>query len=100
MRDRSYALRHIARALFAAAILAAAGPAVGATPVVQPPFADDYTLVALGEIPGVHAPYGALNFELGATDQVIVGGWSGTTNGSRLCSHLSATLRPSPTTTF
>jgi hypothetical protein len=85
MRDRSYAWGHIARAraLFAVAMLAAAGPAVAAPPpVVQPPFADDYTLVALGEIPGVHAPYGALNFELGATDQVIVGGWSGTANGS------------------
>jgi hypothetical protein len=52
-------------------MLVAADPAVAA-PVVQPPFADDYTLVALGEIPGVHLPYGAINFELGTTDQVIV----------------------------
>jgi hypothetical protein len=80
MRDRSIALGHIARALLAAAMLAAAPPAVAA-PVVQPPFANDYTLVALGEIPGVHAPYAAINFELGTTDQVIVGGYTGTANG-------------------
>jgi hypothetical protein len=80
MRD-CHALGQIARVLFAAAVLAAADPVVAAVPpVVQPPFADDYILVPLGEIPGVHAPYGALNFELGATDQVIVGGYTGTAN--------------------
>lgn len=79
MRDRSVALGHVARTLLATALLAA-HPAVAA-PVVQPPFADDYTLVALGEIPGVHLPYGAINFELGTTDRVIAGGLTGNANG-------------------
>jgi hypothetical protein len=45
MRDRSIGLGHIACGLLVAATLAAADRAVAA-PAVQPPFADDYTLVA------------------------------------------------------
>jgi hypothetical protein len=66
-----------ARGLLAAALLAVAQPVAAANPVVQPPFADDYFVVALGKIPGVHEPYGAINFALGADDQVIVSGFSG-----------------------
>ena len=79
MRDRSIPLGYIAARCSPPRCSSPSVPAVAA-PVVQPPFADDYTLVALGEIPGVHPPYGALNFELGSTDQLIVSGFTGTTN--------------------
>ena len=81
MRKGSRTLGPIVRGLFAAALLTAARPAPAADPVVQPPFAGDYTLVALGEIPGVHAPYGALTFELDTADQILAVGFAGTTGG-------------------
>jgi hypothetical protein len=64
--------RYTALGLLVAAMLAAGAAVAAANPVVQPPFADDYFVVALGEIPGVHGPYGAINFGLGTAEQVIV----------------------------
>src|SRR5258705_4669606 len=81
MREGSTAWGYVVRGLVAAAMLAAANPAMGTNPVVQPPFDDDYSVVALGEIPGVHPPYGALNFGLGTANQIVVSGFAGTTNG-------------------
>ena len=66
----------VAGRLLIAAALAAAAMAHAAK-VVQPPFADDFVLVDLGEVPGVHAPYGGVAFLPDDPDSILLVGYMG-----------------------
>src|SRR5262245_36064054 len=72
-------LTDAARWLLGAAMLMGILPAAMAlaTPVVQPPFDNDYMLVDLGPVPGVPIPYGGVTFVPGDPDTILLAGYSG-----------------------
>jgi hypothetical protein len=66
----------------AAAVTLALAPGVGADLVFDPAFADHYTAIDLGAVPGVPAPYGGLVVMDEDADTLLIGGAASTPDGA------------------
>ncbi len=71
--------RALAAALMALAVLCAASPAAGQT--VEPPYDTNYTITALGPVPGLPSKAGGLTFLTGDSDTILIGGKATTGDG-------------------
>lgn len=79
MPQRSKGLMDVVRELLVVAVLVVLGPAAiaQAAPTVEPPFDQDYMLINLGPVDGVHLPYGGLAFVPGDPNGIVIVGYTG-----------------------
>ncbi len=82
MKTRSQTPHRLITSFISALSLAAIiGLSPAGAQVLAPPFTNDYSVVDLGPVPGLPAPYGGLTFKAGDPNTILIGGSANSLDG-------------------